>query len=69
MNKKLSKPQEKLLAQARSLAKVSDHPGLVSGYEYQTACALERRGLGSVRYQGPGSRGWFTVFETAVNLD
>lgn len=66
MGKKLSKPQEKLLAQARSLAKVSDHPGLVSGPQYRTARSLERMGLGSVRYQGPGDRGWFKVYEGEV---
>lgn len=55
----LTGPQSILLAQARSLAQVSDHGTLVSGNTYRSAIALERKGYGHVRYQGP-SMGWFT---------
>ena len=38
------------------------HGSLVSGHDYRTAIALENKGLGSLRYQGP-SLGWFAPNE------
>ncbi len=61
----LTYPQRQLQRQASDLAIVArrngqpDHGILVSGPRYQTAAALERRGLGTLRYQGPGNRGWY----------
>lgn len=52
--RKLSDRQEELLHSLRS-STVPEN--LVSGREYQTALALERRGLATVRYQGP-TMGW-----------
>ena len=64
----LSTTQQALLTQAQNLlplvhsdGSVTDVGILVSGNKYQTALALERKGLGKVRYQGPGNRGWFTA--------
>ena len=54
----LSTTQQTLLNQAKSLK--GDHGILVSGHKYRTALALERKGLGTVRYQGP-SLGWFAA--------
>ena len=62
---RLSEPQARLLAAARDLAKVSDHSMLVSGPRYRTALSLERKGLGTVRYQGP-SMGWFRAAPEAT---
>lgn len=61
----LSHPQNLLLDSARRLAKTCEEMGstnhgiLVSGHGYRTALSLERRGLGTLRYQGV-SLGWFT---------
>lgn len=61
----LSPAQQKLLDRAvphvlvHKDFSVSVIDTLVSGREYRTAQALERRGLGTLRYQGP-SLGWFT---------
>lgn len=57
-NTALTQPQQKLLTSARNLAKVSAHGLLVSGHAYRTGLALERKGFGRLRYQGP-SLGWF----------
>lgn len=61
----LTEPQRRLLSGAESLrpvvyddGSVYDPGTLVTGNEYRTAEALERRGLGTLRYQGP-SMGWF----------
>lgn len=58
--KNLSPAQEKLLAHVRK--HTGPHGTFVSGHEHRTALALERRGLVSVRYQGP-SQGWVTLPE------
>ena len=61
----LSHPQNLLLDSARRLAKINEeknqhnHGILVSGPRYRTALSLEKRGLGTLRYQGV-SLGWFT---------
>jgi hypothetical protein len=57
-NEALSTTQKTLLTQAESLA--GDHGILVSGHKYRTALSLERKGMGTVRYQGP-SLGWFAT--------
>lgn len=73
----LSKPQAELLAQATKLAKLAaeqaaqsapgthigaSHGVLVQGPTYRTAEALEKRGLGTLRYQGSNPmRGWFVA--------
>lgn len=57
-NTVLTQPQKELLASARDLAKVSVHGLLVSGHAYRTGLALERKGFGRLKYQGP-SLGWF----------
>ncbi|WNN95103.1 hypothetical protein SEA_MAGRITTE_152 [Microbacterium phage Magritte] len=55
-----SPAQQKLIEQARDLAAAGGvHGLLVSGSQYRTAAALEKRGLGTLSYQGPGARGWF----------
>ena len=41
---------------------------LVSGPRYRTAISLEKRGLGTVQYQGP-SRGWFKANYIIWNPD
>jgi len=63
---KLSKPQQKLRNAAHALEPITHKDGsvsivgiLVSGHRYRTALALEGKGLGNVRYQGP-SLGWYT---------
>ena len=56
----LSPTQGKLLGHAKALA--GNQGILVSGHGYRTAIALERKGLGTVRYQGP-SMGWFVATE------
>lgn len=69
MTTKLSPAQEKLLAAARAMKPLvfkdgsvdNEHGILVSGREYYTAAALERKGLGKLRYQG-ASLGWFHAF-------
>ncbi len=60
----LNAVQERLLSSAESVGPITFADGsvyepglLVSGNEYKTALALERRGYGTVRYQGP-SMGW-----------
>lgn len=56
----LSSAQQKLIEHARDLAAHGGtHGVLVDGHQYRTAAALEKRGLGTLRYQGPGARGWF----------
>ncbi len=56
---RLSAPQQDLLRNAQKMG--TDSYGLlVSSNRYRTALSLERMGLGTVRYQGPGGRGWFT---------
>lgn len=57
---KLSPAQNKLLDAARKLSAVAPSRSwlLVSGHEYRTAEALERKGMGELRYQAPGM-GWF----------
>lgn len=62
---RLTAPQRLLLEQGRQLAERSDFGLLVSGPQYRTAIALERKGLGVVRYQGPGM-GWFTAPPSSV---
>lgn len=73
----LSKPQAELLTQAKRLAELAakqaaesapgthigaSHGVLVSGTTYRTAEALEKRGLGTLQYQGSNPmRGWFTA--------
>lgn len=64
----LSNPQKQLIAHARELEKWSDHGLLVSGHQYRTAIALENKGLGTVRYQGP-SRGWFKTTDTYDRME
>jgi hypothetical protein len=62
----LTAPQKQLLDDTRALELMDERSGdaspgaLVSGARYRTALALERKGLGHVRYQGP-SLGWFTL--------
>jgi hypothetical protein len=62
----LTAPQKQLLDDTRALEVMDGRSGgpsvgaLVSGARYRTALALERKGLGHVRYQGP-SLGWFTL--------
>lgn len=65
---RLTAPQKQLLQDARNLELVTRDPSvgaLVSGARYRTALALERKGLGHVRYQGP-SLGWFTLVKREV---
>lgn len=64
---RLSEPQRYLWAQTRRFEQEQANRGqdhthgtLVSGHVYRTAIALENKGLGRVRYQGP-SLGWFTT--------
>lgn len=71
MAQKLSPTQQKLLTSAQNTPPIVFADGstrepsiLVSGHEYRTAIALENKGLGKVRYQGPGM-GWFTANEEA----
>jgi hypothetical protein len=54
----LSPTQEKLLTSAKSLT--GNQGILVSGHQYRTAISLERKGLGTVRYQGL-SLGWLVA--------
>lgn len=56
MPRPLTPPQARLYDHIQTI-KPEDHDLLVSGHEYRTAMALERRGLATVRYQGP-SLGW-----------
>lgn len=62
----LSPQQQKLLDRSRPHVvvhpdfSISVHGTLVSGHEYRTALSLERRGLGTLKHQGP-SMGWFTT--------
>lgn len=65
----LTEAQKILMHNARDLARFTaksivatgaSHGVLVSGHQYRTAQALERRELGTLRYQGPGI-GWFTT--------
>lgn len=58
---KLTRQQSALLDRARQSSQHSDYGVLVSGPTYRTAAALDRKGLGTLRYQGPGDRGWFTA--------
>lgn len=58
----LSETQQRILDQASGL----EHGLLVRGHTYRTAESLERKGLGSIRYQGP-SLGWFTVADKSYD--
>lgn len=62
----LSAAQRRLLDHAAPLSGPDDHGILVSGHEYRTALSLQKRGLGDVRYQGPG-RGWFKATQPAAS--
>lgn len=62
----LSPAQERLFRSARDFGRFTDHGILVSGHEHRTARALERKGLGAVRYQGP-TMGWYTVVPTPAD--
>lgn len=64
----LTNPQKDLIEQARKLEEVSDHGLLVSGHQHRTATALEGKGLGTVRYQGP-SLGWFKTTDTYDRME
>lgn len=70
MGTKLSPAQTKLIAQTKQLAEITietqgkAQPLLVHGHTYFTACALERKGIGTVRYQGQ-SMGWFSLKDQA----
>lgn len=70
MTQTLTAPQQALLTSAQNMKPITYADGssrepsiLVSGHTYRTAIALERRGLGTVRYQGP-SLGWFAAKST-----
>lgn len=63
---RLSPAQGRLLTRLREFeAKHPEHADhqLVSGREYQSALALQRRGLATVRYQGT-SMGWARALST-----
>lgn len=64
---KLTKPQQQLLTRAQNMEPTVYSDGsirepriYVQGPTYRTAESLERKGLGTLHYQGP-SRGWFTA--------
>jgi len=59
---KLPQTQQRILDHAHELAAYTDHSYavLVSGHQYRSAAALERKGLGTLKYQGP-SLGWFRL--------
>ena len=70
MTQKLTKPQQELLARAQQAKPITYNDGsttppsiLVSGRDYHTAVALENKGLGTIRWQGP-NLGWFSATST-----
>ena len=62
----LSVSQVDLIESARTLLKTGSFSGLlVSGRKYRSALALEAKGYGYVKYQGP-SLGWFYLNVSSV---
>jgi len=69
---KLMSAQEMLMRDAQELKPIVFKDGsimdvgiLVSGNRYRTAVALEKKGKGTLQYQGPGNRGWFRALKEA----
>lgn len=72
MTQTLSPQQSQLLERAQAAQPIVHKDNsvtppsiLVSGHEYRTALALERKGLARVRYQGQ-SMGWLSATEKGV---
>ena len=61
----LSPQQRRLFESARDFGRYTDQGILVSGHAYRTALSLERKGLGTVRYQGP-TMGWYSVIASPI---